>query len=279
MRNRRPPAAPTARPRRDPRRASAPAKPAAQASDAPRHGLARVLSKAGLCSRTEAARWIGDGRVTVDGRTINNPEFPIVDGRHVVRVDGQPLDAPRRLHIVLNKPRGLVTTAQDEQGRDTVYRCFDGAGLPWLAPVGRLDKASEGLLLFSNDPQWAARLTDPSTGPDKTYHVQIDAIPDAAQLAALCTGVDDDGEFLRARQARLLRSGDKTAWLEVVLEEGRNRHIRRLLAAFDINVLRLVRVGIGRLPLGTLAKGAWRELEPHELDLLTATADAAVADT
>ena len=279
MRNRRPPAAPTARARRDPRRASAPARPAAQPSDAPRHGLARVLSKAGLCSRTEAARWIGEGRVTVDGRTINNPEFPIIDGRHVVRVDGQPLDAPRRLHIVLNKPRGLVTTAQDEQGRDTVYRCFDGAGLPWLAPVGRLDKASEGLLLFSNDPQWAARLTDPSTGPDKTYHVQIDAIPDAAQLAALCSGVDDDGEFLRARQARLLRSGDKTAWLEVVLEEGRNRHIRRLLAAFDINVLRLVRVGIGRLPLGTLAKGAWRELEPHELDLLTATADVAVADT
>jgi len=279
MRNRRPPAAPTARPRRDPRRASAPARPAAQPSDAPRHGLARVLSKAGLCSRTEAARWIGEGRVTVDGRTINNPEFPIIDGRHVVRVDGQPLDAPRRLHIVLNKPRGLVTTAQDEQGRDTVYRCFDGAGLPWLAPVGRLDKASEGLLLFSNDPQWAARLTDPGTGPDKTYHVQIDAIPDAAQLAALCSGVDDDGEFLRARQARLLRSGDKTAWLEVVLEEGRNRHIRRLLAAFDINVLRLVRVGIGRLPLGTLAKGAWRELEPHELDLLTATADVAVADT
>lgn len=279
MRNRRPPAAPTARPRRDPRRASAPARPAGQPSDAPRHGLARVLSKAGLCSRTEAARWISEGRVTVDGRTINNPEFPIIDGRHVVRVDGQPLDAPRRLHIVLNKPRGLVTTAQDEQGRDTVYRCFDGAGLPWLAPVGRLDKASEGLLLFSNDPQWAARLTDPSTGPDKTYHVQIDAIPDAAQLAALCSGVDDDGEFLRARQARLLRSGDKTAWLEVVLEEGRNRHIRRLLAAFDINVLRLVRVGIGRLPLGTLAKGAWRELEPHELDLLTATADVAVADT
>ena len=279
MRNRRPPAAPTARARRDPRRASAPARPAAQPSDAPRHGLARVLSKAGLCSRTEAARWISEGRVTVDGRTINNPEFPIIDGRHVVRVDGQPLDAPRRLHIVLNKPRGLVTTAQDEQGRDTVYRCFDGAGLPWLAPVGRLDKASEGLLLFSNDPQWAARLTDPSTGPDKTYHVQIDAIPDAAQLAALCSGVDDDGEFLRARQARLLRSGDKTAWLEVVLEEGRNRHIRRLLAAFDINVLRLVRVGIGRLPLGTLAKGAWRELEPHELDLLTATADVAVADT
>jgi len=236
-----------------------------------------VLSKAGLCSRTEAARWIADGRVTVDGRVINNPEFPIIDGRHHVRVDGQPLDAPKRVHLMLNKPRGLVTTAQDERGRDTVYRCFDDAGLPWIAPVGRLDKASEGLLLFSNDPQWAARLTDPATGPDKTYHVQIDAIPDAAQLQALCAGIEDDGELLRARRATLLRSGDKTAWLEVVLEEGRNRHIRRLLAAFDINVLRLVRVAIGQLPLGELGKGAWRELSQHDLDLLYAVADSAAA--
>jgi 23S rRNA pseudouridine2605 synthase len=275
MSTRRPPAAPAARPRRPERRASSTSP--ARSDGTPRHGLARVLSKAGLCSRTEAARWIQSGRVTVDGRVINNPEFPIVDGRHHVRVDGQPLDAPRRIHLMLNKPRGLVTTAQDEQGRDTVYRCFDDAGLPWIAPVGRLDKASEGLLLFSNDPQWAARLTDPATGPDKTYHVQIDTIPDAAQLQALCTGVEDEGELLRARRATLLRSGDKTAWLEVVLEEGRNRHIRRLLAALDINVLRLVRVAIGHLPMGALGKGAWRELSQHDLDLLYAAADGAVA--
>lgn len=272
---RRPPAAPTARPR-EPRRAGA---TRAATSSAPRHGLARVLSKAGICSRTEAARWITDGRVMVDGRTINNPEFPIVDGRHQIKVDGQPLGSARRIHLMLNKPRGLVTTVQDERGRDTVYRCFDGAGLPWLAPVGRLDKASEGLLLFSNDPQWAAGLTDPATGPDKTYHVQVDAIPSADQLAALCAGIEDDGEFLRARHVRLLRSGEKTAWLEVVLEEGRNRHIRRLLAAFDIAVLRLIRVGIGQLQLGTLAKGAWRELQPHELELLHAMAGPAMADT
>ncbi|MGY8564048.1 rRNA pseudouridine synthase [Paracidovorax citrulli] len=277
MSARRPPAAPGNRPRRDPRRASAPARPAARSADAPRHGLARVLSKAGLCSRTEAARWIADGRVTVDGRTINNPEFPIVDGRHVVRVDGQPLGSARRIHLMLNKPRGLVTTAQDEQGRDTVYRCFDGAGLPWLAPVGRLDKASEGLLLFSNDPEWAARLTDPETGPDKTYHVQVDVVPDASQLAALCAGIEDEGQLLRARQVRLLRSGEKTAWLEVVLDEGRNRHIRRLLAALQINVLRLVRVGIGHLALGTLGKGAWRELQAQDLELLYATAGHGVA--
>ncbi|OEZ01177.1 MULTISPECIES: pseudouridine synthase [Stenotrophomonas] len=277
MSTRRPPAAPPNRPRRDTRRASAPTRPGAtRVPEAPRHGLARVLSKAGLCSRTEAARWIADGRVTVDGRTINNPEFPIIDGRHVVRVDGQPLGSARRIHIMLNKPRGLVTTAQDERGRDTVYRCFDGAGLPWLAPVGRLDKASEGLLLFSNDPEWAARLTDPETGPDKTYHVQVDVIPDEARLAALRAGVEDDGEFLRARAVHLLRSGEKTAWLEVVLEEGRNRHIRRLLAAFGIDVLRLVRVGIGDLALGTLGKGAWRELQPDELELLYTTAGRAV---
>ncbi|MCC7634794.1 pseudouridine synthase [Stenotrophomonas rhizophila] len=275
MSSRRPPAAPAARPRRPQRRAAAAS--TTTGDGAPRHGLARVLSKAGLCSRTEAARWVAGGRVTVDGRVINNPEFPIVEGRHQVRVDGQRLDAPQRIHLMLNKPRGLLTTAQDEQGRDTVYRCLDGAGLPWLAPVGRLDKASEGLLLFSNDPEWAARLTDPATGPDKTYHVQIDAIPDAAQLQALCTGIDDDGQHLRARRAVLLRSGGKTAWLEVVLEEGRNRHIRRLLAAFGINVLRLVRVAIGGLPLGTLGKGQWRALSQTDLDLLYAAADGAVA--
>ncbi|WP_411850041.1 pseudouridine synthase [Stenotrophomonas sp. LGBM10] len=277
MTTRRPPAASASRPRRPERRASPQNTSSSSSAGAVRHGLARVLSKAGLCSRTEAARWIADGRVTVDGRVINNPEYPIIDGRHQVRVDGRALDAPRRIHLMLNKPRGLVTTAQDEQGRETVYRCFDGAGLPWIAPVGRLDKASEGLLLFSNDPQWAARLTDPATGPDKTYHVQIDTIPDAAQLQALCAGIDDDGERLCARRVDLLRSGEKTAWLEVVLEEGRNRHIRRLLAAFDITVLRLVRVAIGQLPMGELGKGAWRELSQHDLDLLYAAAKGAAA--
>lgn len=126
-------------------------------ASAPRHGLARVLSKRGVCSRTEAARWIVDGRVSVDGRIIRDPEFPILRDRHRITVDGRDLDAAPRLYLMLNKPRGLVTTASDERGRDTVYRCFDGArfegtSLPWLAPVGRLDKASEGLLLFCNDP-------------------------------------------------------------------------------------------------------------------------------
>lgn len=229
---------------------------------APRHGVARVLSKLGLCSRSQAADWVRAGRVAVNGRPVRDPEFPVVQGRDRLSVDGRPLAAAERVYLMLNKPRGLVTTASDEQGRDTVYRCFDGAGLPWIAPVGRLDRASEGLLLFSNDPAWAARIADPSSGPSKTYHVQVDTVPDAALLARLEAGVEVDGERLAAARARLLRAGAKNAWLEIVLDEGRNRQIRRLLAAFDIAVLRLVRVAIGGLALGELPKGQWRRIEP-----------------
>lgn len=240
----------------------------------PRYGLARVLSKQGLCSRTEAARWIAAGRVAVDGRVVRDPEFPIQRGRQRIAVDGRDIDQAERLYLMLNKPRGLVTSARDERGRDTVYRCLDGAQwqgapLPWLAPVGRLDQASEGLLLFCNDPEWAARITDPEHGPDKTYHVQIDTIPDADALAALVAGVVEDGEPLRAKSARLLRSGEKNAWLEIVLDEGRNRQIRRLLAAFDIGVLRLLRVAIGELALGELGKGQWRMLSAAEVAQLS----------
>ena len=239
--------------------------------DAPRRiGLARVLSKRGLCSRTQASEWIRAGRVQVDGRVVRDPEFPTIAGRHRIAVDGHGLDdAPReRLHLVLNKPRGLVTTLRDEHGRDTVYRCFDAADLGFIAPVGRLDKASEGLLLFTNDPEWASRITSPESGPDKTYHVQVDCIPDPMVLASMQAGVDCDGETLRAKSVKLLRAGDKNAWLEVVLDEGRNRQIRRLLAAFDIGVLRLLRVAIGGLQLGALPKGQWRALTAQEIAAL-----------
>jgi 23S rRNA pseudouridine2605 synthase len=241
-----------------------PMKPQAGRPSVTRHGLARVLSKRGLCSRTEAARWIAAGRVTVGGRVIRDPEHPTADTAVVV-VDGAPLATAERVYVALNKPRGLVTTAADERGRDTIYRCLDGSGLPWLAPVGRLDKASEGLLLLSNDPQWAALVTSPDRGPDKTYHVQVDSIPDAGMLLAMVKGVVAEGDFLRASSARILRTGGTNAWLEVVLDEGRNRQIRRLLSAFGINVLRLVRVGIGDLVLGELPKGQWRRLLADEV--------------
>ena len=158
---------------------------------------------------------------------------------------------------------------RDEQGRASVYRCFDGANVDWIAPVGRLDKASEGLLLFSNDPAWAARITDPETGPDKTYHVQVDRIPVEADLQAMRDGVECEGVFLHAKSSTVLRSGPKNAWLEIVLDEGRNRQIRRILESLDIGVLRLVRVAIGPLELGQLPKGGWRELTAEEIESLS----------
>jgi len=205
--------------------------------------------------------------VRVNGKLVSDPEFPVRVGSDRVEVAGLETAPAQRRVLVLNKPRGLLTTTRDEQGRDTVYECLRDASLPWVAPVGRLDKASEGLLLFSNDPEWAARVTGPG-GPDKRYHVQVDAIPDAAALRALSQGVEVDGEMLHAKSVELLRSGGKHAWLEIVLDEGRNRQIRRLLAARDYSVLRLVRVAIGPLQLGTLAKGAWRWLEPAEVAAL-----------
>ena len=234
-----------------------------------RHGLARVLSKRGVCSRSQAAKWVETGRVRVDGRVVRDPEYPVVDGRHAIDIDGERLPTVERRYVALNKPRGLVTTTTDERGRDTVYRCLDGSGLPWVAPVGRLDKASEGLLLLCNDPAWAAAITDPESGPDKTYHVQVDRVPGDALLQDIHEGANVDGEHLHAKSLRLLRAGSRNAWLEIVLDEGRNRQIRRLLAAFDLSVLRLVRVAIGPVALGDLAKGAWRDLSRDEVILLS----------
>src|SRR5258708_27760178 len=134
---------------------------AADASGIPRHGVARVISKMGMGSRTQAAQWVREGRVRVNGRVVRDAEFPVRQGLDRIDVEGKVLEAAERLVLMLNKPRGLVTTAQDEQGRDTVYSCLAGAGLPWLAPVGRLDKASDAVLSFNNDPASAAEITDP----------------------------------------------------------------------------------------------------------------------
>ncbi len=209
-----------------------------------------------------------EGRVTVNGRVTIDPEFPVRDGLDRIEVAGRAADASERRVVMLNKPRGLLTTTSDEHGRATVYSCLAESGLPWMAPIGRLDKASEGLLLFCNDPAWAAALASPETGSDKTYHVQVDCIPDTAKLQALGDGALVDGEQLGAKAVRLLRAGGKHAWLEIVLDEGRNRQIRRLLVAHGIQVLRLVRTAIGTLELGDLAKGSWRELSRSEIESL-----------
>lgn len=210
------------------------------------------------------------GRVTLDGRVVTDPETPVIVDQAVLTLDGQPVARSEGLYIALNKPRGLVVTAADERGRDTVYRLLEGHDLPWLAPVGRLDQASEGLLLMSNDPAWAAGITDPAGSVLKTYHVQVDGIPDEASLDTMISGVADrpDEPALQAVSVQLLRHGERNAWLEVVLDEGRNRHIRRLMAALGHEVRRLVRVAIGPIALGELEKGSWRRLSAAEVEAL-----------
>jgi len=231
----------------------------------PRHGLARVISKLGECSRKNAHLYILDGRVSVNGEIVLDPEMPTDAERDEIALDGREIRAAERIYVMMNKPRGYVTTASDEQGRETIYTLLDGAGLPWLAPVGRLDKASEGLLLLSNDNAWAARITAPDSTIDKTYHVQIDRLPDADLLVRLQRGIKDGDELLSVKSAQELRRGARYAWLEIVLDEGRNRQIRRLLAAYDVGVLRLVRVSIGQLALGGLEKGRFRRLSALEV--------------
>jgi 23S rRNA pseudouridine2605 synthase len=227
-------------------------------------GLARALSKLGLCSRSRALDLIRAGKVRVNGNSVRNPEAPVRLGKDRVEVQGNPLQAAEKIYLVVNKPRGLVTTADDEKGRDTVYSLLPD-NLPWVAPVGRLDRASEGLLLFTNDSEWAVRITDPGSHVDKTYHVQIGVVADARLLETLARGVETPaGGTLKAKRTSLLRAGEKYSWLEIVLDEGKNRQIRRMLEGLGVNVLRLVRVAIGPVQLSDLAKGACRELRPDE---------------
>lgn len=177
--------------------------------------------------------------------------------------------AERKIYLMMNKPRGSVTSRSEPGDAPTVYEHLNDPSLPWVAPVGRLDRASEGLLLFTNDTRWAARIADPATHLDKVYHVQIDRLPDAELFRRMREGVDvGGGERLATRSVAELRRGGRNSWLEIVLDEGRNRHIRRLLAALGVQVLRLVRISIGSLELGALPKGQVRELTPAERERL-----------
>jgi 23S rRNA pseudouridine2605 synthase len=183
--------------------------------------------------------------------------------RDRIEVDRQAVTPTSKIYLMLNKPRGVVTTASDEKGRPSVYSLLDKT-LPWVGPVGRLDKASEGLLLLTNDSEWAARVTDPVSHLDKKYHVQARGLLEDVVPVQFINGIRDDGELLRAKQARVLRSGDKNTWLEIVLDEGKNRQIRRMLERMGIEVLRLVRVAVGPVALGPLAKGKFRPLTTEE---------------
>lgn len=233
-----------------------------------RMGLARALSKLGYCSRTQAFALIRRGKVRLNGSLTRNPEAPVRLELDRIEVDGSPVRSNAMIYMIMNKPRGLITTASDEKGRDTVYSLLP-QGLPWVAPVGRLDKASEGLLLVTNDSEWAAEILSPDTHLDKTYQVQVRGHASDDILGGLVKGIrTENGDLLAARRASLLREGAKNAWLEIVLDEGKNRQIRRMLQALGVEVLRLVRVAIGDLKLGELPKGGVRPLTSDEKALL-----------
>lgn len=234
-------------------------------------GLARAINKAGFASRSQAEKLVSQGVVSWNGRIVRDPQWLTTEGDRIL-VDGHPLVATKKVYLMCNKPRGLVTTADDNKGRPTVFQCLEGLDVPHVGPVGRLDMASEGLLLFTNDTRWASALLDPARRVPKTYHVQIDGIPDAEMIARMTRGVVVEGDRLRATSVSALRTGEKNCWIEIVLQEGKNREIRRMLDVFGLEVLRLIRIRIGDLPLGDLGKGAVRPLTESEVEGLRQTA-------
>jgi 23S rRNA pseudouridine2605 synthase len=244
-------------------------RPNKQAAGGKWTGLARALSKLGLCSRSQGWQYILSGRVRLNGNVCCDPERRVDLQRDRIELDSRIVQAARKVYLMLNKPRGLITSTSDEHGRATVFTCFQGVELPPLSPVGRLDKASEGLLLFTNDTDWAAGITAPEAAIEKTYHVQIDRIVDSPLLSKLHGGVELEGQLLVAKRVSVLRQGSRNSWLEIVLTEGKNRHIRRMLEAFGVGVLRLVRVSVGPLQLGDLPKGQFRHLSSREVATLT----------
>lgn len=218
----------------------------------------------GFCSRSEAFELIRAGRdVRLKGALTKNPEAPVRLGKDRIEVDGTEVVRAEKVYWMLNKPRSVVTTADDEKGRETVYTKLP-KGLPWIGPVGRLDKASEGLLLFTNDTECAARITAPESHVTKTRATPRVITCRLARWPMEAGVKIGEEEVLQTERVRRIREGEKNSWIEIVLDEGNNRQIRRMLDACGVEVLRLIRVAIGPLELGKLGKGEARELTPNE---------------
>jgi 23S rRNA pseudouridine2605 synthase len=236
---------------------------AAQSSAAPER-IAKVLARAGLCSRREAERWIADGRVMVDGAVLTSPAVTVTAANHV-SVDGKPLGAPDRPRLWrYHKPAGLVTTHRDEKDRATVFAALP-AELPRVISVGRLDLNSEGLLLLTNDGALARRLELPATGWVRRYRVRVHGMPQPERLAALERGVTIAGLAYGPIRAALDRIQGSNAWLTLALAEGKNREIRRVLEHLGLDVTRLIRVSYGPFQLGNLPRGAVAEVPQKAL--------------
>jgi len=230
----------------------------------PPKSLDRVLSKAGVGSRTEARGWILAGRVAVNARVTRDPDRRVDIARDRVRLDGKPLVARERVYLLLHKPTGYVTTYKDPQGRPTVYDLIPDIKT-FVSPVGRLDLDTSGLLLLTNDTQFAERVTNPDSHVPKTYLVAASTVLTDEELQKLRDGVRlKDGPTRRALVTRVRDSGGQT-YFEVTLTEGRNRQVRRMVEAVGARVVELARVNIGPIAIGTLPAGKWRRLTRAEV--------------
>lgn len=226
--------------------------------------LDRVLSKAGLASRTEARSWIGSGRVAVNGKLIQTPDHWVDLERDTITLDGKPLQSVEGRYILLYKPKGFLTTYKDPEGRPTVYDLLKDVK-QFVGTVGRLDLDSSGLLLLTNDNALAEALTNPERKIPKTYLVKASTLLSDEQLKKLAAGVDlSDGPTRPATVVRQ-RDSEKYTFLEITITEGRNRQVRRMLEAVESKVLKLVRTKLGPLTLEGLQIGKWRELKPDEV--------------
>lgn len=229
--------------------------------------LERVLSKAGLGSRTEARRWVGEGRVAVNGKVAGSPDVWVDMEHDRVTLDGKPVRARQRLYLLLYKPKGYITTYHDPEKRATVYDLISDVD-EWVFPVGRLDLDTSGLLLLTNDAQFAERVTNPSSKIPKTYLVKASTLLSEADLEKLRRGVVlSDGPTAPALVTRLRDSGPRT-FFEITITEGRNRQVRRMVEALGSKVLKLVRTKIGALEIGGLQVGAHRPLTSAEITAL-----------
>ena len=229
--------------------------------------LERVFSKAGAGSRTDARSWIGGGRVRVNGQIVRNPDHWVDLLRDHVTLDGKPLRSAEKSYILLYKPKGYLTTYRDPQGRPTVYDLTADAG-GWLSPVGRLDLDTSGLLLMTNDTDFAERITNPDHKVPKTYQLKASTLLSDEQIEALRRGVTLNDGPTRPADVKRLRDSAKYTFLEMIISEGRNRQVRRMVEAVGGKVLKLVRTAIGPIRLGDLPIGKWRELTPAEVEAL-----------
>jgi 23S rRNA pseudouridine2605 synthase len=227
--------------------------------------LERALSKLGIASRTVARKWIEEGLVEVNGKTIVNPGFPVNPEKAKIKIQGagEAVAAQWRT-VMLHKPKGLVTTRSDEKGRPTVFEAIKEIK-EHLSPVGRLDQATSGLLLFTNDTRFAAWLTDPKNEIVREYIVTVRGEVTLDEAKAMKKGITDAGEKLAALEVKVLKASAKESELLIKLTEGKNREIRRLCFHFNHEVTRLKRVSFGALKLDALDVGKWKDLTKEEL--------------